>query len=62
MTNVVDKFKSGIEAMSQPGAKASGFRNVMPQAINLAPIFRARGILLGAPEANGVPEMYGKEK
>ena len=56
MTNIVDKFKLGIEAMPQPGAKTPGFKNGM-QAIKLADIFLARGIPLGAPEANGVPEM-----
>ena len=61
MTNIVDKFKLGIEAMPQPGATAPGLKKGV-QAINLAAIFQARNITFGAPEANGVPEMYGKEK
>ena len=52
MTEKVKQFGLGIGAL-QGGAKGQGFRKGV-EAINLAAIFQARGIVFGAPEQSGM--------
>ncbi|MBQ8041887.1 MAG: hypothetical protein IJ273_01000 [Alphaproteobacteria bacterium] len=54
MTDMIDKFNVGVEALQQ-GAKAHGYRKGA-EAVNLAAIFQARGITFG------VADIIGNEK
>ncbi|MDW2958325.1 MAG: hypothetical protein R8M37_00755 [Alphaproteobacteria bacterium] len=51
MTDMIDKFNVGIEALQQ-GAKAHGYRKGA-EAVNLAAIFQARGITFGMTNVIG---------